>query len=341
MAGDWIPMRVWLRRDPRVIALADYLAGCRSFMNWLTDPVQRTCSKTAYEHVDTSVTLSVTIAGLLQVWGVAREQGYASGYDLVLDCAGLGSLDVLAEVPCFGEAMEKVGWAKETDDGRVVFPKFFRNNVPNEDLRRRRDAIRKQRQRQKGMGQQRDKPCDSERDMSQPCHAEIRSKGKERKEENTNTPSVGSRRKQRPTEDAGFLRFWDAYPRKVAKRAAADAWLKLNPNAELLERILAAVEKQRHSDQWTREGGRFIPNPATWLRGQRWEDDLMEAVHGRSQDLGPRPGRVEAPPGKYANVAIRIGPEGPDTQIPGPTPLAEGQAPGSGASGEPPRPGNS
>lgn len=78
-----------------------------------------------------------------------------------------------------------------------------------------------------------------------------------------------------PPEGAGdgFDRFWQAYPRRVAKGAARKAWEKLRPDRQLTERILAAVERDKATDQWQRENGRFIPHPATWLNQQRWEDE--------------------------------------------------------------------
>jgi hypothetical protein len=71
----------------------------------------------------------------------------------------------------------------------------------------------------------------------------------------------------------GFDRFWSAYPRKVAKQEALKAWTKLAPDIALEIRILGAVDHQRTWDAWTRDGGKFIPYPATWLNGRRWEDE--------------------------------------------------------------------
>lgn len=74
--------------------------------------------------------------------------------------------------------------------------------------------------------------------------------------------------------DEGFEDFWNAYPRKVGKQAALKAWSKLRPSTELTKAILAAVEYQRTCPQWKKDGGQYIPNPATWLNQGRWEDDL-------------------------------------------------------------------
>lgn len=69
-----------------------------------------------------------------------------------------------------------------------------------------------------------------------------------------------------------FERFWKAYPRKVAKADALKAFEK-NVPGPLLETVLNALEKQKRSEDWTRDNGRYIPYPATWLNGKRWEDE--------------------------------------------------------------------
>ena len=38
--------------------------------------------------------------------------------------------------------------------------------------------------------------------------------------------------------------------------------------------MLEALTRQRGSDQWTRDNGRYIPNPSTWLNQERWSDEL-------------------------------------------------------------------
>lgn len=73
--------------------------------------------------------------------------------------------------------------------------------------------------------------------------------------------------------DDGFDRFWHTYPRRVGKGAARKAWEKLSPDQPLVDAILAAVERDKATDQWQRENGRYIPHPATWLNQQRWEDE--------------------------------------------------------------------
>lgn len=81
-----------------------------------------------------------------------------------------------------------------------------------------------------------------------------------------------------------FEVFWAAYPRKQAKGNARRAWKKIRPGKALLAKILIAIEEQRGTEQWTRNRGQFIPHPATWLNGERWEDEV---------DVQPAPGEYK------------------------------------------------
>jgi DNA replication protein DnaC len=38
------------------------------------------------------------------------------------------------------------------------------------------------------------------------------------------------------------------------------------------------LEKQKVSTEWLKDGGQFIPHPATWLNGRRWEDEAPPAA---------------------------------------------------------------
>ena len=75
-------------------------------------------------------------------------------------------------------------------------------------------------------------------------------------------------------EKTGFDLFWSNFPRKIGKGAAELAWKKLKPDGPLQARIVQAVKAQCKSEQWRRDGGQFIPHPATWLNGKRYEDEL-------------------------------------------------------------------
>ena len=83
----------------------------------------------------------------------------------------------------------------------------------------------------------------------------------------TNTPKA-------PTgADVRFDRFWAAYPNKVGKDAARRAFDKRKPDDHLIETMLEAIDRQSRSAKWLKDGGQFIPNPATWINQGRWKDE--------------------------------------------------------------------
>lgn len=69
----------------------------------------------------------------------------------------------------------------------------------------------------------------------------------------------------------GFARFWSVYPKKVGKPAAEKAFRAAKVNGHLPE-VLADIEAKAASQAWTKDGGQFVPNPATYLNQRRWED---------------------------------------------------------------------
>ena len=81
-----------------------------------------------------------------------------------------------------------------------------------------------------------------------------------------------------------FERFWSAYPRHTDKKKALLAFQKVKPDENLLSVMLNAIEQQKQSDQWTRDGGAFIPHPSTWLNQERWNDELVK-TSGRTKTV--------------------------------------------------------
>ena len=78
---------------------------------------------------------------------------------------------------------------------------------------------------------------------------------------------------QNQEQDIRFAQFWAVYPRKVAKPDARKKFDRLNPDDNLLAVMIRAVERQKQSEQWTKDGGQYIPHPATWIHQRRWEDE--------------------------------------------------------------------
>lgn len=96
--------------------------------------------------------------------------------------------------------------------------------------------------------------------------------------------SKGKVRKDKIIAQNEFEQFWSEYPRKIAKQNAVKSWNKIAPTPELAAAILAAVQKQKLTPQWKKDGGQFIPHPATWLNQGRWEDEVTADTGRRKVD---------------------------------------------------------
>ena len=71
---------------------------------------------------------------------------------------------------------------------------------------------------------------------------------------------------------ATFDDFWLLYPRRVARRDAMKAWAQMTA-AEQMAAVVAMADWRR---VWATKDRDYLPYPATWLRGGRWEDELPE-----------------------------------------------------------------
>ena len=94
-----------------------------------------------------------------------------------------------------------------------------------------------------------------------------------------------------------FERFWKEVPLKVGKGAAYRAWNNIVKHwdggeasfADMLVQHL--IERKRTDAKWIE--GRYIPQPATFLNGHRWEDDYVRVrkasqAHARFEPEVPR-----------------------------------------------------
>jgi hypothetical protein len=97
---------------------------------------------------------------------------------------------------------------------------------------------------------------------------ERRGEGGEGKEEDRSLRSLDHSLPRR----CDFDSFWAAYPRKVGKDSARKAWTSAVKRAVPAD-ILAGLARQRWPDN-----PQFIPHPATWLNGGRWQDDPEAAA---------------------------------------------------------------
>ncbi|MFI7014416.1 hypothetical protein [Streptomyces sp. NPDC050164] len=108
-----------------------------------------------------------------------------------------------------------------------------------------------------------------------------------------NTESVNTHTPAPPVPE-GFDEFWAAYPRKVAKGTARTAWSKALKRGADPAAITAAAT--RHAAQWRalNTSPQYIPYPATWLNGERY-DDALEPVQPNQPTLPGAPSRYTDP----------------------------------------------
>lgn len=88
-----------------------------------------------------------------------------------------------------------------------------------------------------------------------------------------------------------FERWYNTYPKKRSRGDAERAWSKIRPSPDdrLVDAMIAKTEEWASSWEWTKEGGQFVPNPATWLNNKRWTDGPPTQQHPRSIDVLPDP----------------------------------------------------
>ena len=75
----------------------------------------------------------------------------------------------------------------------------------------------------------------------------------------------------RATEIDSFATFYELYPKKVGKGQASKAYKAALKKADAAT-ILSGL--RRHLPVWEGTERQFIPNPSTWLNGERWGDDV-------------------------------------------------------------------
>lgn len=125
-------------------------------------------------------------------------------------------------------------------------------------------------------------------DSGQPESGHINNLSKQQEEKNTPLPPMKPERKDALSSSApsaggvgsaelDFETAWESYPRKEAKGFARMAWFKLLRSGQLpsLQELLSAIARSSASESWQKEQGRFIPQMANWLRGQRWLDSSL------------------------------------------------------------------
>jgi hypothetical protein len=77
--------------------------------------------------------------------------------------------------------------------------------------------------------------------------------------------------------------FYPAYPNKKKPAHAKQAYIAKGKKGRLppVQDLVSALEVQKVSDDWTKEGGRYIPHPSTWINGEQWLNRPVEVAPKR------------------------------------------------------------
>lgn len=97
------------------------------------------------------------------------------------------------------------------------------------------------------------------------------------------TPPAPSKGRRTPIAD--FNAFWRAYPKKKSKGEAEKAWKSIHPDSELLATMLDKLAIATTCHDWTKESGKYIPYPASWLRAKGWEDEDAQVKPKTAKDI--------------------------------------------------------
>lgn len=94
---------------------------------------------------------------------------------------------------------------------------------------------------------------------------------------------AGARGASDPEKDEAFMTFWKLYPKKKNRPLAYRSWRRQKAG-QVLDQVLAALERDKQSRQWTKDSGEFIPYPSTWLNARPWEDEPDELTAPADQE---------------------------------------------------------
>jgi hypothetical protein len=90
------------------------------------------------------------------------------------------------------------------------------------------------------------------------------------------------------TIDQEFENWYATYPRKEGRKKALEAWMKACQKTRNVQPLFDALVAQINNN-WKGKDKQFIPLPASWLNGERWEDEIVPPkTNGNGQRPAPR-----------------------------------------------------
>ena len=90
-----------------------------------------------------------------------------------------------------------------------------------------------------------------------------------------NSPPLRGGPRKRVCSATRFREWWDVYPKKVGKKQCLAKWKARNLDA-MADRLIADVKRRAAHDRKWLAG--YIPNPLTYINGDRWEDEIEPVI---------------------------------------------------------------
>lgn len=97
----------------------------------------------------------------------------------------------------------------------------------------------------------------------------------------TGEKRIENREKRKEKEDEGtgfdtmaaFDLFYKAYPNKKNPKNARSRWEKMKVTQEAFSEIMEGLERAKNSQEWAKDGGIYVPHPASWLNAEGWKNE--------------------------------------------------------------------
>lgn len=77
-----------------------------------------------------------------------------------------------------------------------------------------------------------------------------------------------------PQQEPEFDDFWLLYPKRAAKKDARKMWDRMTRE----QKVAALTACVAWRPIWAQKEWEYLPHPATWLNGERWEDELPSSI---------------------------------------------------------------
>ena len=196
MTGDWLKVYSDLAKHPKICQMADFLSEriCADLLLGLPDRHSKKGNALR------NVMRNASVGACVTLWGTLRHRGYRVGTDLVVDRMTKTTVDMIADLEFFGEAMEQCGWLVFTEES-VRLPRFYEDLNHDYDEQRKKNAERQKRYRER-------KKTVTLRNAPREEKEKRRDKRKETKERAAGPPVFEPRKEFLPHRGEDFLAAW-------------------------------------------------------------------------------------------------------------------------------------